>query len=265
MIIDFLYTNGCSWSAGNGIEHDPLLGSMPLSDRWNYLLKYAWPSVLAEKLKVECLNEALGAGSNARMVRTTCDFLRNYPKEKYKSLVVVLGWTTVDRSEIYLSNAGREGWCMFNATQPVSSHKPPFRPDFDMEYINRIDSWQEDYLLDVFSYHNNYTKFFQEMYLMSNLLENLGIKYVFFSSLPWRNMWLPDYDRFDVVQQFEHEISVLQKPCILNTRDCDESLNVMSEFCRINKVPMAKDHHTMIEGHKSWGDHLYQEFVNIYG
>jgi hypothetical protein len=263
-MIDFLYANGCSWTAGNGIQDDPFLADIKLPQRWNYLIEYAWPNVLATKLGVSHHNEALGAGSNARMVRTTCDFIRRYPKEKYSNLLVVLGWTTVDRNEIYLRNGGKEGWCMFNASQPISSHLPPFRPDFDNDYVKRVDSWQKDYLIDIYSHHNNYVKFFQEMYLMSNLLENLGIKYLFFSSLPWRNAWFPVHDNFNVNERFANEINVLQKPNILNTRDGSEHLNVMSEFCREHDILMATDHHTMIDGHREWGNHLYKELKNVY-
>jgi hypothetical protein len=264
-MIDFLYANGCSWTAGNGIQDDPSLSDLEPVERWSHLVPNAWPSVVAEKLGVEHINEAQGAGSNARMVRTTCDFLRNYPKEKYSSLVVMLGWTTVDRNEVYLREDEKEGWCMFNATQPVSSHGVPFRPDFSKDYLRIIDEWQKDYILNVYSNHNNYVKFLQEMYLMSNLLENLGIRYLFFSSLPWRTAWMPNHDSFDISERFAQEIAAVQKPCILNTRDSDESLNVMSIFCNINQIPMATDCHTMIEGHRRWGEHLYQEFTNIYG
>jgi hypothetical protein len=263
-VIDFLYANGCSWTAGNGIQDDPQLSNTPIEKRWDHLSQKAWPSVFAKKLGVDHINEALGAGSNARMVRTTCDFLRKYPKEKYKNLAVILGWTTVDRNEAYLRNDGKEGWCMFNASQPVSSHLPPFRPDFSHDYLKRVDACQKNYLIDIYTHHNNYTKFLQEMWLMSNMLENLGIKYLFFSSLPWRNAWLPDHERFNVSQRFATEIRAVQKPQILNTRDCPESENVMSEYCRVNSVLMAKDHHTMIEGHRLWGEHLFSEFKKNY-
>lgn len=263
-MIDFLYANGCSWTAGNGIQDDPFLSNIRLEERWSYLIEYAWPNILANKLNVPHLNEALGAGSNARMVRTTCDFIRRYPKEKYKTLVVVLGWSTVDRNELYLRNNGKEGWCMFNASQPISSHKPPFRPEFNNDYMARVDAWQKDYVIDIYSHHANYVKFLQEMYLMNNLLENLGIKYLFFSSLPWRNVWLPDHDNFNISERFAVEINSLQKPNILNTRDVPEHLNVMSEFCRKNNIPMATDHHTMIQGHHQWAEHLYGEFNNVY-
>jgi hypothetical protein len=44
------------------------------------------------------------------------------------------------------------------------------------------------------------------MYLMSNLLENLGIKYVFFSSLPWKNSTSIKI----ILESFEEEIRELK-------------------------------------------------------
>lgn len=251
-----LYANGCSWTAGNGIECDPTLQDKPVHERWAAHKEFNWAKVLADKMGMNCINESQGAGSNKRMVRTTCDFLQSLPDEEYKNLFVVLGWSTVDRNEIYLQEGGKGQWCMFNATQPISSHHPPFSKSF----LKDADSFQRAYIATAYNYTANYYAFFQEMYLMSNLLESLGIPYLFFSSLPWRR-----YATYpgDVEKDFARQIVKLKKPQILNMRDCDDMNNVMSDFCRINSLPMAPDHHTMIEGHKAWAEHLYKEIENL--
>jgi hypothetical protein len=262
-MINHLYTNGCSWTAGNGIDQDPLLKIIPYPQKYNYLNKLGWPAKLAQHLNVPFTNEAQGAGSNKRMIRTTCDFLRKYPKEEYKNLVIVLGWTTVDRNEMYFEeNENTKGWCMFNASQPVSSHGVLFRPDFTSSFLHRIDDWQKQYVGDFFSVYSNYSYYFQEMYLMSNMLENLNIKYMFFSSLPWKRMIYGGTE--EVLKSFTTEINELKKPTILQTRDCDDSLNVMSDFCLKNNLPMANDHHTMSVGHAEWANHLLNELKELY-
>jgi hypothetical protein len=251
-----LYANGCSWTAGNGIEFDPSLSSVDKNERWRYQLNSSWPSILAKKLNKECINQSEGAGSNKRMVRTSCDFINSLNPAQYKDTLVVLGWTTVDRNELFLEENNINEWCKFNATQSISSHTHKFSKTF----IKDIDKM---YITNVFNYKANYTYFLQEMFLMSNLLENLGIKYLFFSSLPWRNCWTHD-GNIDIQEMFNTQLKNLKKPNILNTRACDESLNIMAEFCRINKLPMAPDHHTMIEGHAAWAEHLYKELLVIY-
>jgi len=262
-MINHLYTNGCSWTAGNGIEHDSLLDNVPYPERWNYLNKLNWPSQLAKHLDITFTNEAIGAGSNKRMVRTTCEFLRRYPKDEYKNLLVVLGWTSVDRSEMYFKeNENLKSWCMFNASQPASSHGLLFRPDFSLSFLSKIDSWQKQYITDFFDIYPNYSYYFQEIYLLSNLLENLKIKYMFFSSLPWRSTTYKG--TAEILRSFTDEINELKKSTILQTRDCDDSLNVMIEFCLKNNLPMASDHHTMIEGHSKWATHLFHELKSVY-
>lgn len=261
-MINHLYTNGCSWTAGNGIDFDPLLAHIRYPEKYNYLNKLNWPSQLADHLNILFTNEGMGAGSNKRIIRTTYDFLRNYPKQEYKNLLVVLGWTSVDRSEMYFKeNENLKGWCMFNASQPASSHGLLFRPNFSSNFLASMDQWQKQYITDFFDEYPNYSYYFQEMYLMSNLLENLGIKYIFFSSLPWKNTI---YSAENILELFEQEIKELKKPNILQTRECDDSLNVMSSFCLKNNLPMAPDNHPMIEGHAKWAMHLFNEIKGIY-
>jgi len=262
-MINQLYTNGCSWTAGHGINQDSTLNNVPYPEKYSYLEKLSWPAVLSSQLNVPFINQAQGAGSNKRMVRTTCDFLRKYPKEEYKNLLVVLGWTTVDRNEMYFKeNEDTKGWVMFNSSQLVSSHLPPLRPKFSSEFLTKINYWQKQYVTEFFNTHQNYSHYFQEMYLMSNMLENLKIKYMFFNSLPWKHAIFGG--DFDVLTSFENEIKEVKKPNILQTRDCDDSLNVMSEFCKHNKLPMATDHHTMVDGHAEWAKHLLNELKGLY-
>lgn len=254
-----LYTNGCSWTAGNGIEHDPFVMDRPLHERWAAHTEYNWATVLSTKLDMQCINQSQGAGSNKRMVRTTCEYLQGLPEDQYKNLFVVLGWSTVDRNEIYLQEEDRGEWCIFNATQPISSHHPPFTKHF----LKEADSYQREHITTAYNYYSNYFSFFQEMYFMSNLLENLKIPYLFFSSLPWRR-YATHPGNVNIEEVFDVTLNKLIKPQILNTRKCDDSYNVMSDFCRVNNIPMAPDHHTMIEGHRLWAEHLYNEIKSIY-
>jgi hypothetical protein len=253
-----LYVNGCSWSYGDGIEQDPLLQTIPLSKRYAFRRHLNWGSLLAKKLGRTIINDSKGGGSNARMVRTTCEYLQSLPESAYKDLTVVLGWTTVDRNEIYLEDGDVGVWGILNATQPVSDHKRPVSKDF----FKKVDAWQKQYVELVYNHYSNYQKYFQEMYLISNMLENLGIQYVFFNSLPWRNCWTHPVD-FDPTIEFKKQIASVMSPKILNTRDCNDNLNCMAIFCRDNSIPMAADHHTMIEGHRRWADHLHREMIQL--
>lgn len=266
-MINYLYANGCSWTAGHGIQDHESLQHLNVGEKWNKLPVYAWPSVLSNILQIPHTNQSQGAGSNKRMVRTTIDWLHNYPKENYDKLLVVLGWTTADRNEFYIKeDDNNQGWCICNSNTLISSYGHPLVPYFSKSFLKNIDNWHKDYLTYIFNYKANYTYFFQEMWLMSNLLENLGIKYLFFNSLPWKSFYIFKHENIDILTEFKVQIEALKKPQILSMRDNmpDERLNVMSEFVRLNEYPMAKDHHTMIEGHDAWAKHLYSELKQLY-
>jgi len=262
MTLETLYANGCSWTAGNGLEQDPTLSHIPFNDRFPLLQNYTWPTKLGSLLQVPTvINDAEGAGSNARMVRTTIQYIQNTPKNKYKNLLIVLGWTTVDRNEMFLEENDLKGWCKFNATQPVSSHGLSFRPDFSKSFLNRVDSWQKQYVADFHSEYSSYFYYLQEMYLLKNLLENLKIKYLFFNSLTG---WFK-FTGFDIQKEFPLQVENIKSPKILCTRDSDESNNVMYRFCLKHNIPLSTCLHPMVLGHQMWALHLYKEIKELYG
>lgn len=258
-MIDFIYTNGCSWTDGVGIEKDPYFLNNPDTIP-NIKKKYSWPAVLSKNLNLEYFNDALGGGSNARILRTTTNFVLNYPKEKYQNLLVIIGWTTVDRNEIYIDQPPYQGWALFNSGQKFSE---TIHFKLDKDYIKRIDEFQKNYLIDLFSYRCNYIRFFQEMYLLKNLLENNNIKYLFFSSLPWRHVWTHPHE-VNITTEFEKEILQLKDPKILNTRDISDNYNVMSQFVSANNIPISSCIHPMILGHKLWAEHIQTEIEKIF-
>jgi len=247
-----LFANGCSWTAGNGIEFDPLLSHIEKKEHHVYQRKYAWPQILADLNKSRCINLAQGGGSNKRMVRTTCDFLFKTDPLTYEDLTVVLGWTTLDRNEVFISENGNEEWAIFNAQEIPQYEK------FSKSYLREVEEYRKKYITHIFNAIPNYISFFQEMYLMSNLLENLNIKYLFFSSLPWT--WNFGQS-IDIKEKFYREIDILTKPTILNIPPGD---NTMGDFCQQNNIPMTHEHHTMIEGHKRWAFYLNEKLENIY-
>lgn len=97
----YLYTNGCSWTAGDEINHYNAIMT-------NNLRYYnTWPWYLKEKLDIPILiNEATGGGSNKRIFRKTVNFIDNYIKsgKNPKDLMIVNGWSTEERTEVAVKN-----------------------------------------------------------------------------------------------------------------------------------------------------------------
>jgi hypothetical protein len=97
----YLYTNGCSWTAGDEINHyDKIVTN-------NMRYYNTWPWFLKEKLDIPVLvNEATGGGSNKRIFRKTVNFIDRYIKsgKNPKDLMIVIGWSTEERTEKAVKN-----------------------------------------------------------------------------------------------------------------------------------------------------------------
>jgi hypothetical protein len=101
-MIKILYANGDSWTAGEEIPYTTPLGCG--TDKYYS----SWPWYLSRELAIPlCINDAAGAGSNDRIYRKTTKYIIDYMSEGKdpKELLIVLGWTTPERTEIGI--AGR--------------------------------------------------------------------------------------------------------------------------------------------------------------
>lgn len=271
-MIDILYTNGCSWTEGHELETDPKLISilknkelcfthptdtldLRLSDKdgnpaglaIDYFNDFNWAGGLKEHLKVNHLiNHAVGGASNSRILRTTIDFILQLTKEQYQSTLVVIGWTDTGRDEILLQNT----WQYFNGTQPFSATVN--RSEItDIEFIKKVDKFQENYIVDIYEDRVGVQKYFQGVYLLSNLLENLGIRYYFFSALP---QWWTD-GHLKINHVVEDELPMYVK-WYENHRFIHPMRDNMFTFIANNQFPLGKYHHPLSEGHAAWADYL---------
>ncbi len=257
-MINHLYVNGDSWTYGNGIDEDPqvLADGLKIPLFTDERLLYTWGSVLGKKLGVNITNGSIGGGSNARIVRTTCDFLQQYPTEEYKNLLVILGWTTVERNEIFINRDGySEKYYAFNAAQKFSDQfNKDVSPDIN-RFNNTINVYQRGYVTNVQNNEMNITSYFTQLTLMKNLLDNLKIKYIFFNAIPWH--WL----------QLEQDVAKFEGRLISHagTKFIGSlTRETMSSFIEDNDYPMSTCKHTMTVGHKAWADRIYSELEKIY-
>jgi len=88
-----LLTNGCSWTAGGGLNLDR-------ADQDEERLKLCWPEHLGRLMNAEqTVNLSAGCGSNQRIFRTTFDWVsKNHDADK---IVAVIQWSQTSRYEIY--------------------------------------------------------------------------------------------------------------------------------------------------------------------
>ena len=97
MNIKYLYTNGCSYSAGHGLENE-------VEERYS--------KFLADKFGAEDINESEGGGSNQRIFRTTYDWISKNARKpnKLKDTVFVIQLTYPVRNEIWVDRIWRDDY-----------------------------------------------------------------------------------------------------------------------------------------------------------
>lgn len=269
-MIDTLFVNGCSWTEGHLLEEEPEvlkysheLGyiidielreatkhgepvPLPLFEIYN---KFNWAAHVAEQLSIpNIVNYATGAGSNNRIVRTTINYLKGLSEEQRKSTFVVIGWTLPDRNEIYLDDKlGYRSWEKFNLTQPFEFLVT--RPGLDRKFIDKIQNFQNQYIVDLHSDYARIFEFFQQSYLLANLLENLKVKYYFFNSFPveW-SRYLPG----SFISEFQQDMDIYHS---YNVHDVDDDFFFFLDRRKEEKVHLS-DGHPNSKGYKLWADHI---------
>lgn len=260
----FLYANGCSWTAGNGIEHDPVFAGMSSVDAPLRLWKnLSWPSILARMLSADHHNFAIGGGSNQRMVRMTCDFLRNWPAEQRDQLLVVLGWTSCERREVSITYNGRQAWQCFNPWQDPrrqlknTSSRSTTDEILPEHVVNDIAAYHElnsRYFID---HQESTERFLREVWMMANILENLRIPFLFFSSI--NGIGFPGE---------EAKLSPIMASTLEMMKD-DRFLGMgqgetMMSWCNKNGFDFSPCHHPMIKSHAAWAKHLFNAYKRLY-
>ena len=274
---DTLYVNGCSWTAGSEVELSPEflqfmqqqgLSRQDAADPFNWNLvdsagnmvstvdqhwdQFNWAGRLRQLVSADTLiNQAAGGGSNDRILRTTTEYVKSLPANQRHSTLIVIGWTVADRSEIMVD----QHWQRFNPVQQFSTTVDT-RLLSDPARIAQYDVYQQHYVSTVFNDRQRIHNYFQTVYLLSNLLDNLGIPYYFFNALPaW---WHAGSDEvsFDVITEFASELAWAESHTNIHNRH-----DSMFGFVHENNLPVAQYGHPLCSSHQHWASHLYNHLL----
>ena len=100
-----LFTNGCSWTYGGGLNLDAVTQE---KER----LASTWPTHLGKLLGAsEVVNLAEGCGSNDRILRTTFEWLNKQSPERLKETLAIIQWTEASRYEYYCAETQEWARC----------------------------------------------------------------------------------------------------------------------------------------------------------
>jgi hypothetical protein len=274
-MIETLYTNGCSWTFGAELEQDPTFhqylaeNNLHVEDpdddyNWNildsnnqivsrYNLHYNdfnWGS----RLKIltgakEFINDALGGASNTRILRTTLDYVYKLAPEDYATTLIVIGWTASERDEIYANNT----WQRWNLVQPFSTTVDRLEI-IDEVYIKHMDQLHEQYNALVYNDYARIKSYFNSVFLLSNTLNNLGIKHYFFNALPaW---WEGGEYKTDVnvQEEFSKELEWHE-----NQKNIQNFRDSFMHYVHMNDLPTGKYLHPLHFAHTVWADYIWQD------
>ncbi len=268
-MIKTLFVNGCSWTEGHMLHIDPEVSRIsaeqgyvindmfsvvkngviiyyPYKEIYN---QHNWAGVIAQELNIpNIVNFSKGAASNDRVLRTTVDYVKRLTEQEKQETFIIIGWTIPDRSELYLNDKqGKTGWCSWNATQQFSTIDRIHNADF----VKRMDKFWELYVMDVFDHHSCVQKFFQQSYLLANLLKHHNIKYYFFNSFS-PLFGVLDYAPF--LEHFKHDIDTYTKQITAMSLDIN-FFNFIGEDDNL-RLP---DKHPNKLGHAKWAEYMLND------
>jgi hypothetical protein len=280
-MISQIYTNGCSWTEGHFLHEDPVVSQyvidagykiqrnkeidfleianpngQGLEYPYRFIYdKFNWAGHVAKHVDAKLINDGLGAASNSRMIRTTLDFINNSSQEDLESTLVILQWTLLERDELFLNDGESNAqWVRFNPTQRFSDLERCFAPGF----VNIVDKFWELHTAYIHNFEHKLMKYFQDIYLMHNLLKAKNIKHYFFNAFPI-GFGAPETFNLDFSKWFDIYAKEIE-PTALNCFDTFSEFvyNTQSET---NQTLIISDGHPNALGHKLWADHIIADMT----
>jgi len=180
-MIEKIYINGCSWSAG----HD-------LDDMEND----SWPGQLAELTGLEVINEAMCGGSNHRILRKTMKFLSEN-KSDWDKILVIPAWSCPSRTEFYFEDSEK----MYAERYPKHvEHRLHQQNTDDWVWVNqyRARAFDEDdflnnrmavsWYLELESPELSYHDYIMDVLNLQNFCKANNIKYFQFRAFQFENI-----------------------------------------------------------------------------
>jgi len=229
-----LFANGCSFTWGGGILEEEKNLSNTLSpsilrrkDYTEFREKSVWPWHLHQLLGTEeCVNLAMGCGSNARIVRTTLDFFveKINKQEDVNDWLAVIQWTEPSRYEVYDDRCGQFNLIKTDVVLPEVSSE-------------RFDYLQKRFLEDDKTFNSEW---FTLLVCLSSFFNKHNIRYVFSLMMPMYN---------------------LNNYCIHNMNWLDSKIEssvlIDTEKFRYNNI------HPNLDGHKYIANRIYNRVKEI--
>lgn len=226
-----LYTNGDSHTAAaecvnnHAFAEDDvqyiIMGRAPHPEN----LKHSWGKLLSNRLSCGFVCDAESASSNARIIRTTKQWIEKLKHELYRTLMIIQ-WSTWEREEWQIDGV------LYQINASGTDHVPDSHKDLYKNYVSNIN-WQQK----TRDAHEEIWNFHQE-------LESLGVKHVFFNG---NN----DFSKIEIQKDWGTSYIGPYDPA--STYDA-----IVSQKC--NTVSPTSYHYG-VDGHRVWAQYLTKYIV----
>ncbi len=256
-----LYTNGCSMTWGDDLtqivstnekfksrdEYAVIVKEMTENRPGNqqlyrnfdvvvgnddkYRTTHNWPAILGRKLEcTEVHNEAYPGGSNQRMIRTSMDWIAG---NKDKDVLVVIGWTGLNRMELW--------------SEEFNMHSPHLL-NFSANYSKEDRKFFEKYWRESYNDYDSVDSFLHQLIMFQSFLQANNIPFIFFDALP-------------TVHKAKLDMSVLTHLEDLIDKDRYLYYNTPNHcfftWCKANNLPFGERMHPLEEAHEAWANVIY--------
>jgi hypothetical protein len=233
----FIYLNGCSFTAaGSDSDTYPPSG---LKEEENIV------SILSKKLNCEYFNDSFDGASNDHIKRTTINWLLEN-EDKWKDLLVLVGWTEFTRFELFNSAT--------NEYLDSSSKKGMYSKSQNRKY------WKM-YMKFFYDLEDRYRIYLDNILYLQLFLESNNIKYVFWDSL-W-SLFNEESEEFRIKhEQMFNKINLKNWVIGKDYTSWSGYLKKIDPSDKKTRFAIA-DLHPNAYGHKVWAEKILEKINEV--
>lgn len=253
-----LFTNGCSWTYGGGLD-----GFKHIRAK---LHRVVWPYHLKEIMGFDkYINLAMGGASNQRIFRTTLDWIVEQDAETLKSTTAVIQWTQRSRKEFYIpqdiknenpSDQDKMRWMMasiYGAHSPIPTSKafkttdPAILGYYDQEIHTGNKCIYKTYTeIEGIYNHMAYCA------ALANLFDHYGVEYYY-----WDFVNIDPLIPNNFLTHLLESYPWLEKDTIRHEWDYERLTDDKGQY------GIEGDSHPSLLGHKQLAEHIKRAIENV--
>lgn len=184
----------------------------------NEIYENSWPQLLGKKLGIEAINRGVGGGSNKLAIN---NLLEDIEIIKQKDVLVILSWTSVQRTAIFDDN--HRTWYNY-----LIGHVPP-----DKEVQKKFKLYFES----IYSDTDAVLTLYNQQIFLPHFLDSLKVPYFFINSfndmdqfVRYRTKWPQIFNMIDKSKyMFGYDDSIYHRICKKFGRVCHDKFHPSEE------------------------------------